>query len=338
MYIRSSISAQSLASVPPSRALIVRIAPLESKGPLSSPLSSSCSTSFSSRSTSPTTSLSSDESSSAISTSVSKSSDGGNRLVERLEQSRPAPSARRSWLALLPGCPRSRARPSSASMAVSLRPACQRGQRESRSWTMRSWIALARSVNSLSMMASGAANWVRRVAARRRWWAIIPPGPGSEQGQNRREKAAETTPVVLYQLPCSDSFRWRRQESIERISRVNLHDVEIGGHRVAAELLAVHVVEDGCRHRRMREHFDPHPRTAGVGIFERLVPPLAETVGAVVALGPELEEFRQQDFSTAVSAITVTREISTISAMSKSTPIGLTRHGTVAEPVMRRCN
>ena len=42
MYIRSSISAQSLASVPPSRALMVRIAPLESKGPFSSPLSSSC--------------------------------------------------------------------------------------------------------------------------------------------------------------------------------------------------------------------------------------------------------------------------------------------------------
>ena len=43
MYIRSSISAQSLASVPPSRALIVRIAPAASCGPLSRALSLSSS-------------------------------------------------------------------------------------------------------------------------------------------------------------------------------------------------------------------------------------------------------------------------------------------------------
>ena len=42
--MRSSISAQSLASVPPSRALIVRIAPAASWGPLSRALSSRSST------------------------------------------------------------------------------------------------------------------------------------------------------------------------------------------------------------------------------------------------------------------------------------------------------
>ena len=52
MYIRSSISAQSLASVPPSRALMVRIAPAASCGPLSSAFSLSSSMTASSRSTS----------------------------------------------------------------------------------------------------------------------------------------------------------------------------------------------------------------------------------------------------------------------------------------------
>ena len=71
--MRSSMSAQSLASVPPSRALIVRIAPASSFGPLSNARSSSSSSNSSSRPISEVTSSAIDSSSSAISNSAVRS-------------------------------------------------------------------------------------------------------------------------------------------------------------------------------------------------------------------------------------------------------------------------
>ena len=73
-YIRNIMSAQSLASVPPSRALIVRIAPAPSLGPLSSAFSSRSSRTFSNRVISSRTSSAIDSSSWAISNSASRSS------------------------------------------------------------------------------------------------------------------------------------------------------------------------------------------------------------------------------------------------------------------------
>ena len=72
--MRSSISAQSLASVPPSRALIVRIAPALSCGPLSSALSSRSATMRLKRRTSLATSAAIESSSSAISSRAVRSS------------------------------------------------------------------------------------------------------------------------------------------------------------------------------------------------------------------------------------------------------------------------
>ena len=149
--MRSSISAQSLASVPPSRALMVSSAELPSSGPLNSDLISRSSSSVSRRSVAVGTSAASCASSSPISIMVARSSASVAASSSGLSSAlRPFSWMTISWA--VPDCSRNRPRPFAARFSR-LQPFCRQSQRESLSCTIRFWMLSARSIHSRSMVA-----------------------------------------------------------------------------------------------------------------------------------------------------------------------------------------